>query len=140
MNNLSFDNGFKELSINGDENRVIRFNPCDYELIKRAEGIYERLDKEFGEIDKKDIDTLDKLSEKDIAVRKEIDYLLNAEVSNVVFGKTNCLSISNGNYIFDNFLTALMGYIETSIKEEEKRKNDRTIADFFKNRERRNPN
>ena len=126
MNNLSFDNGFKELSINGDENRVIRFNPCDYELIKRAEGIYERLDKEFGEIDKKDIDTLDKLSEKDIAVRKEIDYLLNAEVSNVVFGKTNCLSISNVNYIFDNFLTALMGYIETSIKEEEKKNNDIT--------------
>ncbi len=124
MNILSFDNGFKELVINGDKTKVIKFNPCDYELIKRAEGLYERLDKAFKEIENKDADILDKISEKDAVVRREIDFLLNSDVSNIVFGKTNCLSISNGKYIFENFLTALMKYIEESIKEEEQKSND----------------
>ncbi|MBO5179273.1 MAG: hypothetical protein J6B87_02880 [Clostridia bacterium] len=124
MNNLSFDNGVRELVINGDENRIIRFNPCDYELLKRADGIYNRLDEKFKEIEEKELDTVEKLSQKDKVVREEIDYLLDSKVSDIVFGRTNCLSISNGEYIFSNFLAALMKYIENSMKEEEARSNE----------------
>ena len=35
MGNLSFDDGYKSFTVNGDPNRVIRFNPADPEIINR---------------------------------------------------------------------------------------------------------
>ena len=68
MQNINFDEGYKEFSINGDEKRVIRFNPKDFGILTRMEDTLS----DFGEIEKKlKESTEDNLTE----VLKEADHI-----------------------------------------------------------------
>ena len=49
MQSISFDEGYKEFAINGDENRVIRFNPKDFGILTRMEETFS----DFGELEQK---------------------------------------------------------------------------------------
>ena len=53
MNNLNFNEGYKEFTINNNPNRVIRFNPTDVGFVERfevaskaLEGLAERISEE----------------------------------------------------------------------------------------------
>ena len=45
MNNLGFDVGYKEYSINGDESRILRINTSDMNIITRMNKAEKELQK-----------------------------------------------------------------------------------------------
>ncbi len=116
MQNLNFDNGLKTYMINDDENCFIQFNPTDF-------GFLERLEKTVDEISKiyenykinKDKSPISTMAECDKMIREKINYVFNGDITTAAFGKTNCLSLSNGNPIFQNFFSALIPIVKNDI-------------------------
>lgn len=121
MQSLNFEDGLKRLAINGDTSRVIVINPTDV-------GIVARYKEKFPEIEKLSAETgnseeiLDILDKK---VREFVDYIIGSPVSEIVFGKTNCISMAGGQTILENFLTAYMEYMKPEIKAEYERSKKR---------------
>lgn len=121
MQSLNFEDGLKRLAINGDTSRVIVVNPTDV-------GIVARYKEKFPEIEKLSAETgnseeiLDILDKK---VREFVDYIIGSPVSEIVFGKTNCISMAGGQTILENFLTAYMEYMKPEIKAEYERSKKR---------------
>ncbi|EEG57873.1 hypothetical protein CLOSTASPAR_00016, partial [[Clostridium] asparagiforme DSM 15981] len=48
MRSISFSENYKSFSINGDESRVIRFNPDDPNILVRAEEAQKRISEKQG--------------------------------------------------------------------------------------------
>lgn len=121
MQSLNFEDGLKRLAINGDTNRVIAVNPTDV-------GIIARYKEKFPEIEKLSAETENSEEIPDILdkkVREFVDYIIGSPVSEIVFGKTNCISMAGGQTIFENFLTAYMEYMKPEIKVEYERSKKR---------------
>lgn len=129
MNNLIIDEGFKEFKINGDENRIVRFNPADFSILERINEVYKRLEnapilKENIRI-KNDGSALESLSECAETVKKAndyikecIDYLFASKVSDVVFGNQSPLSSVKGIPFYERFLSAVIPVIKNEIEKE----------------------
>ena len=49
MQSISFDEGYKEFCVNGDENRVVRFNPKDFGIVTRMQDTLS----DFSDLEKK---------------------------------------------------------------------------------------
>lgn len=114
MQSLNFEDGLKRLAINGNEKRVIVVNPTDV-------GIVARYREKLPEIEKLSAETGNSEEIPDILdkkVREFTDYIIGSPVSEIAFGKTNCLSMAGGQTIFENFLTAYMEYMKPEIKAE----------------------
>ncbi len=121
MQSLNFEDGLKRLAINGDENRIIVVNPTDV-------GIVTRYREKLPEIEKLSANTENSEEIPDILdrkVREFVDYIIGSPVSEIAFGKTNCLSMAGGQTIFENFLTAYMEYMKPEIKAEYERSRKR---------------
>lgn len=92
MRSINFDDGLKSFAINGDESRVIRFNPGDLNMKVRAKEATKRISEWQAEI--KDIKlnadgtpvnsdegTADVLENFDAMLRHELNYIFNADKS-----------------------------------------------------------
>ena len=132
---LQFADGYKSIEINGDPSRVIRINPTDAAFIKRISGLGDKAqeimqkygDIDFSSIEKlKDIDpeepnftelksASDNIDKIDRAIRELIDSAFDAPVCETVFGSSWCISPSNGQPIYMNFLEAMGEYIASEI-------------------------
>lgn len=131
MKNLSFDVGMIELAIQGDQSRILRFNPSDSKiadgflsLIAKTNGKF----KEFGEKEK----AIKELSLSDLEKAKQINELsLNIDTFfrnelDEIFGKGSALLIfenlctsaitENGDCVFVNFVNAILPYFEKEMK------------------------
>lgn len=128
MQNLNFDDGYKEFSINNDPNRVIRFNPADF-------GIIERINKAYEEIDKATIDTdielkangepmkligqaAEVVKAMNDTIRNQIDYIFNSPVSDIVFGNQSPLGMVKGVPLYERFLNTLIPVIQKEVEAE----------------------
>ena len=126
MRSLKINNGIKEFAINDDENKVLKRNTTDIQIAQRLKQSEKELNqiaeecKNIGESMSEDeaIDLFDKYDKK---VKTTLDYIFNANVSEVVFGNMNCLSICDGKPMFQNFIDAIMPEIETDIQAESKK-------------------
>ena len=123
MNNLSFDEGLKELSINGDSNRIIRFNPCDPSITDRIE----KAEKNIKDIEKNpDKQYIEK------SIKEQINFILNADCADIIFGATSPLAIcSGGKFLFENVITAIVGYINSEM-EKELKKTKKNVEKYVK--------
>lgn len=131
MQNINFNDGYKELSINNDPNRVIRFNPSDYGLLERFHDARKTMVDAISTIGKNiEIKTngeaADSLEDatliiKDInnVINEQMNYIFNADVAQVVFGKQSPISTIKGKYLFERFLDAVAPYMEKEIKAEQ---------------------
>lgn len=124
MRNLSIDKGYKEYTINNDENAVIHVKTTDFSLIDKLLHVKDNIAAIVSEIEKrKQSDSLEKilaaLDEADRKVKAELDRVFDGEVSAVVFGNTNCLSFSGSQPIALNFLEAIMPEIERDLTAEQ---------------------
>lgn len=126
MRSLNFNTGIKEFYINGDESRIIRIDTTDVNLGMRIDNCRKELRKlakkyetlaKTGKVEEKPFDIID---EYDKEVRNKIDEMFDSPVSEIAFGKTNCLSVCGGNMLFENFLNAILPEIEKDISEEQK--------------------
>lgn len=128
--NLNFDEGLKEFEINGDPNRVIRFNPNDLAFAERYENAREKalkLAKKYEADMKRNKVLANKNPNNDVSGKilkdsnKEIRDLINSvfddNVADIIFGRTHPLTVANGNFLVLNFLNALNSLITESMNE-----------------------
>lgn len=130
MNNIVFEEGYKEFAINNDESRILRFNPTDLAL-------FEKIKKELSEVQKFDDDTDD--VEADRKLRETIDKIFYEGASVIIFKDQNVLTTVNGVTIFERFFKALLNimkpYVEKEARktaekiEKYRKQHDRIIAD-----------
>jgi hypothetical protein len=129
MQNLSFDDGYKEFSINGDESRIIRFNPADFSIIERIKVAYDEIEKatnlkEDIELnpDGTAVDELGQAAEivKSIndTIKNQIDYIFNSPVSEAAFGNQSPLGMVKGIPLYERFLNAIIPVVEKEVKSE----------------------
>ncbi|RDU21940.1 hypothetical protein [Anaerosacchariphilus polymeriproducens] len=131
MQSINFDDGYKEFAINGDESRVIRFNPCDMGILERIKKAYEEIEK--AEEESKDIElkpdgtVKDDLEESVKAlevfknvINTQIDYIFNSAVAEIAFNGQSPLSLVGGVPLYERFLNAILPIIEKDVKKEMK--------------------
>lgn len=129
-NNLDLGEEYIELTINNDENRVIKIDLTDFGIVERINESYKRID-EFQK-EHKDIkinsdgtvaedfaQSAEVLSMFNKLIRELIDYILDAKVSDIVFGNKNPLSMVKGVPLYGRFINALMPYVEKIAKREQ---------------------
>ncbi len=130
MNNLNFDTGYKEYSINGDESKVIRIDTTDYALFDRIQKVSKNIDKLSENYRNTKVETDEQANELfvkvDKDIREQINKIFGYDVSSVVFGITNCMSITkSGHMLFENFLNALIPVIKNDMQEAVNKQNER---------------
>lgn len=125
MNNLSYNVGYKEYSINGDESRILRIKMTDYAIFDRFTKGMKQIDKIAKEYENSTANTFDEANNLFVSVdrkiRKQIDFIFDGDVSDIIFGNTNCISIAGGKPIFENFLEAVLPVIKEDISTEQKK-------------------
>lgn len=119
MQNISFDEGFKSFSINGDESRVIRFNPRDLGIITRMEDTL----KDFGKIEKQlknvDGENFSKtLKEVECTIHQKIDEIFNADVHDTIFNHQSPVALVGGEFLFMRVINAIIPIVEKEVKKE----------------------
>lgn len=126
---LKFNDGFKEFAVNGDESRIVRFNPCDFGILERITASQKRLDeleKKYKDAEASDTDDFEKIAVQcDREIREEINTVFANDVCTPAFGTANCLSLAGGKPIFENFIDALLPIVKSSIDKETKQSKKR---------------
>lgn len=138
---LSFDDGYRNIEINGDPNKIIRINPTDINFLKRIAGYDEtakRIQDKYGDVDMNSISDLKNMDESnpdfekfktaaenidklENAMREMINEIFGYDISSIVFGTDSCLTPANGQPIFINFIESITAYIkQESAAESEK--------------------
>lgn len=129
--NINFDDGIEEITINNDKNRVLRVNVRDIGILDRVQHVADNFQNQIktlgeeltitsdGEATVPEIaETVRRINQE---MRTEFDSIFYEGASEIVFGKQNPLSMSNGNTIFNNFMTAFADYIKPFIEKETKK-------------------
>lgn len=119
MQNINFDEGYKEFSINGDEKRVIRFNPKDFGILTRMEDTLS----DFGEIEKKlkestEDNLTEVLKEAEKSIHKKMDEIFNADVHEIIFNHQSPISLVGGEFLFMRVIKAIIPIVEKEVKKE----------------------
>lgn len=130
MQNLRFDDGFKEFMINGDKNRVVRFNPADINLLDRFDRAYKSIEEEQKKIEK-DIElktsgepvednqqVLEVIRRLNQFIKDQIDYIFDSEVSETIFGNQSPMSTVKGRPLFERVFEAIQPILEKEITAE----------------------
>lgn len=134
-NVLKFDDGFEDLKINGDANRVIRFNPTSGVLLKKIEKAHDDIVSELKNIEEnKEISDEEKFELLDKFIKAQIDEIFGVGTSEIVFAGEYSITTVNGNYIYENFLIAVMDYMTAKIKAETE-KSQKRIEEYTKKAE-----
>ena len=124
MENLTFNKGYKEYSVNGDENNVIRIYASNLNLIPKLEQLKEKIALRMSVLKNVSDDFDEFLKEINIVerqVRAELDEAFGSPVSEAAFGNVNCLSLAGGKLIVLNFLEAIVSQIKEDFISETRR-------------------
>lgn len=129
--NINFDDGIEEITINNDKNRVLRVNVRDIGILDRVQHVADNFQNQIKTLGEELTITSDgEAAVPEIAeavrrinqeMRTEFDSIFYEGASEIVFGKQNPLSMSNGNTIFNNFMKAFAEYIKPFIEKETKK-------------------
>lgn len=130
MENIKFESGVKQYSINGDENAVISIRTNDYAILDRIKKALKNTEQISQEYKGKQVNSDDDANEifvsADKKIREQINYIFNADVCSKAFGQANCLSpCDDGNVLFENFLNAIVPLIRSNISAAQKEQNKR---------------
>ncbi len=144
MQSINFDDGYKSFAINNDENRVIKFNPSDPDIIRRFDEGLKAIEKKkktldtdmdikadgTPDVEENELENAAKLlTEFNEVLKEQLNHMFNSDVFDTIFGNQSPLSlVKKGRekmYLFEAFLTAAMPIIEKEFeaynKESEKR-------------------
>ena len=129
MRSINFDDGFKSFCINGDENRVIRFNPGDLNMRERGEEAQKRIRKWEGSLKAIELNpdgTLVVEDEEESAelrgfedvLRRELNYVFNADVYDTIFSGQSplCTVGKEKMFLFEAVLQSVTPIIEEEIE------------------------
>nr|DAE13838.1 MAG TPA: hypothetical protein [Siphoviridae sp. ctLNL10] len=128
MEQIKIDSNVKKYQIvdeNDNELGVIQIDTTDFSFftrVKSAENsIKEKLQHFKDIIAEKNSDYDDKLDEiekLDVEIKAQINYMFGSDVSSIVFGNKNCLSIGKGELFLERFMNAILPVIKQDIKRE----------------------
>ena len=129
--NIEFDDGFREYTINGDPNKVIRIDTADYDLITRSDKARKTIEAAVRKYDKIEInadgsancsdeEAIAAVTDLSDVIREQMNYIFNADVSGIVFGNASPLSTRKGIPLYERFFNAVMPIIEADLNEENK--------------------
>ena len=124
-NSINFEEGYKEFNINGDKNRIIRFNPADYSIIERAVQAKKTILNSVNElkiIEDDDESIAEAMKKANEIVKENINYIFGADVADIVFGVQSPLSEVGGETLVEKFLDAVTPIITNAIEENKKKK------------------
>lgn len=120
--NISFEDGYKEYEINGDKNRILRFNPSDFSIVEKVRNYQsdmEKLRDKYKDA-KNDIDIIES-TRKD--VEKIVDTIFYEGACKIIFGDVHPLSViktKNGeSVVLVNFFEAITKEIKKEVGKQE---------------------
>lgn len=132
MQNISFDDGFREFTINNDVNRVIRFNPSDFSILERFNTAQKKIEEAYDGINE-DVkinndgspgdeleETAELIKKVNTLINEQVDYIFDSKVSSVAFGNQSPISMVKGVPLFERFIKAAQIYIEKEVMTEQK--------------------
>ena len=140
MQNINLNDGMKELMINNDPQRVLRWNPTDSDFCKRyieltdyINSLRDKLSELSTHIDQIGRDVMnrpeaevseearraaDQMYELGAEATDMLDKTFNAPIGRIVFCGANPISVTDGGgFLLGNFLTAISPIIEDSINQ-----------------------
>lgn len=140
MKNLSFNDGRESFMVNGDPERVIRFNPADPEIINRIS----KLEQDFADYQPSQDISLNPdgspksemeaggafVAEFTSAMRKAINEVFNADVYDTIFDGQSPLCIVGQKYLFEEVLEGLVALMKPAIAKYNK-KNQEKMAKYL---------
>lgn len=140
MKNLSFNDGRESFSINGDPERVIRFNPADPEIVNRVLKVQEDFANyavpEGIELNpdgspKSDMEkTGAYVAEFTNAMRKAFNGIFNADVYDTIFDGQSPLCITGEKYLFEGVLDGILELMKPAV-EAYNRKSEKKIGKYL---------
>ena len=111
---LSVNSGVMNIDVNdnGEVIGQIRFNPADFDIIKRYESVVDAI----NNYDISENPTDEEMFKFTDTVKELTDKLLGYPVSDVLFGRTNpCTPNGKGELFFENVWNGLKVLIETTM-------------------------
>lgn len=125
IQSINFEEGYKEFSINGDPERVIKFNPTDFAIIERAQTARKEIveaSKSIKDEEDEDIEKTAELIKKvDAIIKEKVDYIFGYKISDIVFGLQSPLATKNGITLVERFISGAMLIVQKEIEEEQKK-------------------
>ena len=133
VGSINFSDGFKEFRINNDPDRVIRFNPCDVDIIQRFDKAVKELREERDKLEdvriKADGSPAEEGSEIEKAaetlarfnqvIRAKLAYIFKSDVFDAVFnGQSPVALVGGGKMLFEAFMDAAFDVIEQEVAKE----------------------
>lgn len=111
--------------INGDDSKVIELNISDIGIAERLEKGYENLQvtmTEISEMDTEDKDFTKKIRRADDAMREQIDYIFDSNVSEILVGSGGTMyDPVDGMFRFERILDGLTRLYENNLNSEYKK-------------------
>ena len=114
----------KRFRINGDNSKILELNVSDMNVITRLSNGYEHLQKLIKDIsdtpsdDENFVDALDKI---DQAMRKELDYIFQSNVSEICGSGGNMYDPYGGMFRYEHILDTLTKLYANNVNEEFKK-------------------
>lgn len=143
MQSINFDDGRESFAVNGDESRVIRFNPADPEIINRVLDVQkmfqdynvpEGIELNPDGSPKSDMERDGAyVAEFSKAMREAFNSIFNADVYDTIFNGQSPLCIVKGKYLFERVLDGLKAIMKPAIEkyaEENRKKMDKYLGDL----------
>ena len=129
MQSIDFSDNLKSFAINGDESRVIRFNPADPNILVRAKMAQKRILEKQSQIEAVKLlpdgsaaddatdQAIELLKEFDDLIREEVNYIFNSDVYDTVFAGQSplCIVGQEKEFLFEAFLKAAMPIIQEGV-------------------------
>ena len=132
MQSIKFDDGYKTYILNDDENKVIRVNVTDFNILDRYNKAQTDMQALIEEMQNDSEATPEKIASYDKRIRENINFIFGSDVCTAAFGTANCMSVvSNGSMLFESFLNALMPQVQEDMGinlEAAKKRTDKYIA------------
>lgn len=111
MENLTLDTGRVQINLIdtfGEEIGTISFSPTDTDIVNRFEDVKDFLGGITFDESETDKQTMETLRAADAGIRKQMDYLFSAPVSDVIFSKCAPMTIlDNGNFYVEEVVEGL---------------------------------
>ena len=126
--NINFEENIREITLNGNENRKIKFSPSDYAIIERfntALKHFDEISKEMTEMKISESNALEDMSNLikigNEKLEAEVDYIFGYQISDLVFENQSPLTFIKGRTLFEIFIESAMEYVVKTIKEEQEK-------------------
>lgn len=120
MDNLIFDADRRHYTINGDAEKVIEFDPSDYNILPRVQDLQKRLadDDRLKPPTGASVEELrDFIVKSDRIIREAVDSVFDSPVSDTAFGNRHAATrLKSGKLLYEAFLEAMADEVRKTME------------------------